>query len=168
MDNSELLNCWVLLNVRTQRHGNSLKERKNRGRWFIRKTAFMVRQSELKAWSPIMQLPQSPISATRWLPHLRIGNKNISVLGFELLNNMEQCLGHLKMLNLKVQFHDEHETLIEKHCVYKTLSFSYVVVCILVLKLMYSCMCLAHGGYSINVEWENSGLNRNLEIQLEI
>lgn len=77
----------------------------------------MVRQSELKAWSPIMQLPQLPISATLWFPHLRIGNKNISVLGFELLNNMEQCLGHLKMLNLKVRFHDEHETLIEKHCI---------------------------------------------------
>lgn len=68
------------------------------------------------------------------------------------------------MLNLKAQFHWEHGTLIVKTLLYKKLSFSYIVVCILVCELMNSGMCLAHGGYSINVEWENVGLNRNLGI----
>lgn len=56
------------------------------------------------------------------------------------------------MLNLKVQFHKEYGTLIVKTLLYTKLSFSYIVVFISVLELMYSGMCLAHGGYSIDVE----------------
>lgn len=56
------------------------------------------------------------------------------------------------MLNLKVRFSGEYRTLIVKTLLCTKLNFSYSTVCISLLELMYSGMCLAHGGYSINVE----------------
>ena len=76
-----------------KRDDNSLKKRKKGEKMIYRENSksFQWDKPELKAQSPVVRLSRLPNSSTLQLPHLQVWQ---SVLECEVLNKMEQYLGH--------------------------------------------------------------------------